>query len=98
MRFISAVPLAACLCLVGPAAAAGDPLVVELWPGKAPDEVGGIGAEYVRMSPRLGRGQVEVTEPTRMVTNVTRPTVTVYRPARDKNTGTAALICPGGGY
>lgn len=76
----------------------GDPVVVELWPGKVPDEVGGIGAEYVRMSPRLDRKQVEVTEPTRMVTNVTRPTVTVYRPAKDKDTGTAVLVCPGGGY
>jgi acetyl esterase/lipase len=50
------------------------------------------------MSPKLDRKQVEVTEPTRMVTNVTRPTITVYRPAADKNTGTAMIICPGGGY
>src|SRR5262245_8278159 len=48
----------------GPAPA-GRPAVVELWPGKVPDEAGGIGAEYVRMSPKLDRTQVEVTEPTR---------------------------------
>ena len=35
---------------------------------------------------------------TRLITNVTRPTLTVYRPAADKNTGTAMVICPGGGY
>ena len=40
--------------------------------------------------------QVEVTESTRMITNVTRPTLTVYRPAKDKDTGTALIICPGG--
>src|SRR5438105_7021665 len=74
------------------------PQVVELWPGKPPDEVGDIGAEYVRMSPKLDRKQVEVTEPTRMVTNVTKPTLTVYRPAKEKDTGAAVLICPGGGY
>src|SRR5262249_23190849 len=35
---------------------------------------------------------------TRMVTNVTEPTLTIYRPAKEKDTGTAMLICPGGGY
>jgi len=79
-------------------AVADKPLVVELWPGQPPDEIGKIGAEYVRMSPRLDRKQVEVTEPTRMITNVTKPTITVYRPAKDKDTGAAMLICPGGGY
>ena len=97
-RSAATVSLALLLCLAGPAVGADKPLVVELWPGKAPDETGTIGAEKVVMSPRLDRKQVEVTEPTRMLTNVTRPTLTVYRPARDKDTGAAALICPGGGY
>src|SRR3954447_11030826 len=98
MRYAAAVSLLTCLGTVGPAAADDKPAVVELWPGKVPDEAGNIGAEYVRMSPKLDRKQVEVTESTRMVTNVTKPTVTVYRPAKDKDTGTAVLICPGGGY
>src|SRR5215510_1677060 len=96
MRCATLAALVAGLCLSAPAA--DKPLVVELWPGKPPDEPGGIGAEYVRMSPRLDRTQVEVTEPTRMVTNVTRPTLTVYRPAKDKDSGAAVIICPGGGY
>jgi acetyl esterase/lipase len=50
------------------------------------------------MSPKLDRKQVEVTESTRMITNVTKPTISVYRPAKDKDTGTAIIICPGGGY
>ena len=79
-------------------ALAAEPLVVELWPGKVPDENGNIGAERVRMSPKLDRKQVEITEPTRMITDVTKPTITIYRPAAEKNTGTAMLICPGGGY
>ncbi|HJZ94296.1 MAG TPA: alpha/beta hydrolase [Gemmataceae bacterium] len=90
--------LLAVLILAAPAPAADKPEVIELWPGKAPDEPGTIGAETVRMSPKLDRKQVEVTESTRLVTNVTKPTITVYRPARDKDTGTAILICPGGGY
>ena len=96
------IPLTAalvlCLCVAWPAVGADNPQVVQLWPGQPPDETGNIGAEKVLLSPKLDRKQVEVTEPTRMVTNVTRPTLTVYRPARDKDTRTAVLICPGGGY
>jgi acetyl esterase/lipase len=97
-RFASTVSLVIGLCVTCPAVGADKPLVVEVWPGKAPDETGKIGAEYVRMSPRLDRKQVEVTEPTRMITNVTKPTITLYRPAKDRDTGMAMLICPGGGY
>jgi acetyl esterase/lipase len=99
------IPLVAGLCVAWaamgddkPAAADDKPVVVELWPGKVPDEAGDIGAEKVLMSPKLDRKQVEVTEPTQMVTNVSKPTITVYRPAKDKDTGTAMVICPGGGY
>src|ERR1041385_2960583 len=79
-------------------ALAAEPLVVQLWPGKVPDETNNIGPERVRMSPALDRKQVEVTEPTRMITDVTKPTLTIYRSAKAKENGTAVLICPGGGY
>ena len=98
MNRLHAISLVFSLGLAWSIAAAEKPIVVELWPGKPPDETGKIGAEYVRMSPKLDRKQVEVTEPTRMITNVTKPTITIYRPAKDKDTGTAMLICPGGGY
>jgi acetyl esterase/lipase len=50
------------------------------------------GEEYSRVlkSPIVGS--------TRLVTNVSKPTLTVYQPAKGSNTGTAMLICPGGGY
>ena len=35
---------------------------------------------------------------TARLTNVTNPTITVYAPPADKNTRTAALVFPGGGY
>ena len=73
-------------------------LVLNLWPEGPPDEPEGIGPERVRMSPRLDRKQVEVTEPTKLITAVSSPTITVYRPAPEKDTGTAMVICPGGGY
>ena len=69
-----------------------EPLVVDLWPGKTPGDVGIKGQETSRIhqSPLVG--------PTKLITNVTKPTLTIYRPAQDKNTGTAMIICPGGGY
>jgi acetyl esterase/lipase len=92
------VSLIACLCVVSSALAADKPAVVDLWPGKVPDEADNIGPEKVHMSPSLTRKDVEVTESTRLITNVTKPTITIYRPATDKDTGAAVLICPGGGY
>jgi acetyl esterase/lipase len=86
------------LCVASSAIGADAPQVVEVWPGRPPDEPGTFAAEKVLMSPRLDRKQVEVTEPTRLVTNVSKPTLTIYRPAKEKDTGTAVLICPGGGY
>lgn len=72
---------------------AADPLVVELWPGKTPGDVGIKGEENSRtyQSPLIAG-------PTRLITNVTKPTLSIYLPAKDKNAGTAMLICPGGGY
>jgi len=99
-RVMTIVSLTAWLWLASlPAIADEPPRVLELWQGVVPDEQPGIiGTEKEVMSPTLDIKQVEVTESTRMVTNVTRPTLTVYRPAKGKDTGTAMLICPGGGY
>jgi acetyl esterase/lipase len=74
------------------AASAADPLVVDIWPGTTPRDLGIKGQETSRIhqSPLVG--------PTKLITNVTKPTLTVYRPASNKNTKTAMIICPGGGY
>lgn len=39
----------------------------------------------------------EAGRPTR-ISHVTQPTLTVYHPTKEKATGAAVLICPGGGY
>jgi acetyl esterase/lipase len=98
IRFVGSLCLVACFCHAGSAIAADNPLVVELWPGKVPDETGNIAAEKSLMSPTPDPKRVEVTESTRLLTNVSRPSITIYRPAKDKDTGSAVLICPGGGY
>jgi acetyl esterase/lipase len=68
------------------------PIVLNVWPGPAPDDQGITDAErsYIYQSPLVG--------PTRLVTNVTTPTLTVYRPPPARNTGVAMIIMPGGGY
>ncbi len=98
MRFLLIVVLVMGTWGAGLAAGVENPQVAEIWPGPAPEETGTIGEEMVRMSPKLDRKQVEVTEQTRLITNVTKPTLTIYRPAKERDTGTAVLICPGGGY
>jgi acetyl esterase/lipase len=92
------VPLATLICAVLPALRTDPPLVVAVWPDKAPEESANTGAERTRLSPKLDRKQVEVTEQTRLITDVTQPTLTIYRPPKEKETQTAILICPGGGY
>lgn len=97
-QIATVIALFTCLCASNSAFGADKPLVVELWPGKIPDDVGDIGPERTRLSQKLTKKEVEVTEQTRLITNVSKPTISVYRPAKDKDTGAAILICPGGGY
>jgi acetyl esterase/lipase len=86
MRFI----LGAALVGMAAVALAADrkPVVLDVWPGPAPGEKGDIGPEHV-LPPQGGK-------PVERLTDVTRPTISIYQPA--KPTGTAVLICPGGGY
>jgi acetyl esterase/lipase len=80
------------LVALGTAAQAADkPIVVDVWPDKAPGEKGDVGAEKADAS-KEGTGSVL------RVTNVTHPTLTLYRPAKDKDVGAAVVIAPGGGY
>ena len=63
------------------------PVTVPLWPGEVPGEAGAIGPE-----------QSETKGGIRRVSNVSVPTLTVFRPDPARNTGAAVVICPGGGY
>ncbi len=75
------------------------PLVIDLWPGKpADDNADSIGEEKFIELKVNGKSYEVAGKPTKWKTNVTKPTLTIYRPAADKNSGTAMLICPGGGY
>jgi acetyl esterase/lipase len=63
-----------------------------IWPGAAPDAPPVPGAESATVSEKLLAGK-----PATAVTNVTRPTMTVYAP-EGKNTGAAVVVIPGGGF
>ncbi|HEX8199523.1 MAG TPA: alpha/beta hydrolase, partial [Isosphaeraceae bacterium] len=68
---------------------ADGPKTLDVWPGPAPGEEGAsVGEEKVERSDGVIRS----------VTNVTKPTLTVYRPDHEKSTGVAIVVCPGGGY
>jgi acetyl esterase/lipase len=71
--------------------AAEKPLTVNVWPGKAPGDEGDLSPEKVT-EPKPGQRGVK------RITNVSHPTLTIFKPARDKDTGAAVVIAPGGGY
>jgi len=72
-----------------------EPPQIRLWPGAAPGDNGGLGeeADTTKPSDNLIAGR-----PVIRTGNVSEPTITVYRPPADRNTGAAVVVCPGGGY
>ena len=68
---------------------------IELWPAGAPGEKGDIGEERDVSKPNEG---LVAGKPLIRLANVSHPTLTVYKPSADKDTGAAVVVCPGGGY
>lgn len=67
-----------------------EPEVIDLWPGKPPGDFGQIGPERIR------EAKEAPTPDAKWITNVTRPTLSVF--AVDKTDAPAIVVCPGGGY
>ena len=78
------------VCMAVSLQAAESRVTLHIWDGKAPGEKDDIGAEKL-LPPRGSR-------PVQRLSNVTNPTITVYKPQASIDTGTAVLVCPGGGY
>lgn len=71
------------------------PEPIPLWPGEAPGEKGDIGEEKDLTKPKDGLvGGRSVIR----LGNVSKPTLTLYRPPKEKDTGASVVVCPGGGY
>lgn len=88
--------LIACLCfaVVCAAAFAAEPEIA-LWPGSVPGEKDPIGEERDTTKPTDNK---VAGQPVMRVGFVSKPTITVFRPSPDKDTGAAIVVCPGGGY
>ena len=67
---------------------AAEPQVIHLWPQGAPGSEGKAIPEAVRTTPAGDQ----------VVSSVHNPSITVYLPAAETNTGAAVIIAPGGGH
>lgn len=66
---------------------------IPIWPeGKMPDAIPVIKPESVKTATNFVAGK-----PWIFITDVSQPTITIYSPAT-KNTGTAVIVFPGGGF
>ncbi len=75
------------------AASVGEPIA--LWPGVAPGDKGDVGPEHDTTAIKAdGKREDDIIR----LGNVSSPTITIYHPAKDKDTGSAVVVCPGGGY
>ncbi len=92
MKLVTHALLAACVLALAPAPGLAGAVELRLWEGTAP---GSEGAGAV-IETAEERSTTEM--PDRRIRNVTVPTITVYRPSPETNTGAAFVICPGGGY
>jgi acetyl esterase/lipase len=72
------------LLLVAPFVAADETTVIPLWPNGAPGSEGRTGDEIVLKMDH--------------VTNIHHPSLTLFLPTKEKNTGAAVIIAPGGSH
>ena len=75
-------------CLLLSTAFAQEPKEILLWPAGAPGSEGKSGAEAVRITP----------DGEHVVSNIHQPSLTPYLPAKEKATGAAVIVAPGGGH
>ena len=98
-RGISMTKQIAWVVLLGSAAVtaspAAEPIVWDVWPGLPPGETAQLSREYDSSGPssRLVDGR-RVTR----LTNVSTPTLAIFKPEAEIDTGTAVIIAPGGGH
>jgi acetyl esterase/lipase len=76
----------ACLLLTSMITSAQQQEII-LWPNGAPGSEGKTSKEKIR-----------VVDGDQVVTNIHNPSITVYLPAKEKATGAAVIIAPGGGH
>src|SRR5262245_46900182 len=88
-RILFAVLAPVAFCCV---AAAAEPPVFNVWPGKVPGEPKELPAAG------LAAPKAKEAKSVKRVQNVSVPTLTVFQPPAEKRNGAALVIAPGGGY
>lgn len=83
------------LIFLAQCAASEAPQAIGLWPGPAPGDTPGLGEERDTTKPSDG---LIAGRPVIRLGNVSKPTITIYRPPAQTQNGAAVLVCPGGGY
>lgn len=75
--------------------AAGEPTPMPIWPSGPPGDTSNFGAQTDNITPstRLIAGR-----PFNQLTNIINPTISIFRPPKEKDSGTAVLVFPGGSY
>jgi acetyl esterase/lipase len=68
---------------------------IPLWPGGAPGEQPGPGNEK---DTTTEKSNLVAGKRVARIGGITNPTLQVYSPAKEKNTGAAVVVFPGGGY
>lgn len=91
----AAVLLAALGAYSGSLSAAEPSLTRDIWPGTPPGETKTLPpeADQTKAADKLIAGRRIIK-----LGNVSTPQIAVYRPAKNKDSGTSVIICPGGGF
>ena len=66
--------------------------VIDIWQGMPPGESADIGPEVIQPA------KADENPPTIRITNISKPTLSVYLSPNEKRNGTSVIICPGGGF
>jgi acetyl esterase/lipase len=68
---------------------------IPVWPDKAPGETKALPPEANMTTEKDGK---PANRPVIRIGNVSTPTLEIFRPKKDIDTGAAVIICPGGGH
>ncbi|MCA9128835.1 MAG: alpha/beta hydrolase [Planctomycetales bacterium] len=98
MKFSASVKcgltLAACLFVDR---TCGQDIKLELWKGNPPGKIAATGPE-VDITDDNDKSRYVAGERVMRLGQISIPMVTLFQPTAESNTGTAVLVCPGGGY
>jgi acetyl esterase/lipase len=84
-----------CFCWLCSAATASDVIEIPIWPGIAPGSNASALVEEYQDRPITDGTDIARD---RHVSGVTKPSLTVYLPAKEKASGVGVVVCPGGGF